>query len=237
MTGMHENGRELLRSLRIDRRRWNSVLVTEPARRDPLARDPNGLARHRVWVALQYDRRPEDHELIRGLFEQEVIARQRDVATSNETNTLELGAFLLATYRDPADVWLFWRARKVSMDAASTVDESTLVAAGVEETYAYLERTPHPEREAVYGDLGRTARDCRVKTEDFEWWLDFTSGSYPNSEDKEDPLTLAWRAVEFGAQDEGRTILAELEGRAPSDTATVAEIARLREAVGRLRSG
>jgi hypothetical protein len=90
--------------------------------------DADRRTRSRVLVAMQHDPRPDDAPLVRALFEAEI--RDREADDADTFNGLDLAAFLLARFRDPADAALFARAKRVDFDAACGFDREYLADGG-----------------------------------------------------------------------------------------------------------
>src|SRR5438128_372196 len=103
---MLEEYRPLIDRLRQEPNDWSELAYVAQADPKWTRIDANSVRRYGALVCLQYDRRDEDHDLIRYLFEQEVLAR-RDDPFQGETPTLNLGAFLLARFRRSEDVPVF----------------------------------------------------------------------------------------------------------------------------------
>lgn len=107
--------------------------------------DDNAENRHKVCVALQFDRRAEDLELVRFLFEQEVLRAENDPSQGGGDD-LELCAYLLALAKDPKDLPLFLRAKQANFDTECGFSGECLFYCGVEQTKKLLKESELLER-------------------------------------------------------------------------------------------
>lgn len=114
---MLEPYQALLERLRADPAAWTECAFVRAPREKQELYDRRSLPRLGALLCLQYDRRDADHPLTRYLFEQEV-GPARLAPFQGVPESLLLGTFLLARYRDPADVELFWKAREANFDTA-----------------------------------------------------------------------------------------------------------------------
>src|SRR6185369_11472235 len=108
-----KNAKVRLAALRAsDQTAWDEVAYDE-VDDEETNWDRNGARRCGVLTALQHDLRPEDHELVRALLAEEVTSHEESDFQGLD-GSLRLGCYLLATYRDLADVGLQWRAKSAN---------------------------------------------------------------------------------------------------------------------------
>lgn len=101
--------------------------------------DGIGLHAHlraHVLQALQNTLSLNDRPLIRFLMEQEIVCRQNDIETEDES--IHYGGFLLFLLGQVEDVELLWRAKNANFDTACGFDGECLLGAGVASTLVYL---------------------------------------------------------------------------------------------------
>src|SRR5436309_827158 len=112
---MLEQYRDLLERLRRVRGSWSELAYVAVPDPQWTRVDANYVHRYGVLLCLQYDRKDEDYEPIRYLFQQEVLARADD-PFQGETPALHLGAFLLARFQRRDDFPLFLEAKRANFD-------------------------------------------------------------------------------------------------------------------------
>lgn len=173
-----------LQRYRKDRAVWQD-LAYQAARSDERgSHDANEKQRYAVLIQLQYDWRQADRELIRFLFEQEVIAREND-SFQGIGEALCLGAFLLAKYRAQDDIPLFCRARHANFDTACGFDIEFVFWPLKKDTETWLAQN-HPESLKL---LESVSFESNLEETIDQWWRDQVA-RYPDCEDKEEPLVL-----------------------------------------------
>src|SRR5689334_5861226 len=92
---------ELLERLRRDRGAWTELAYRPVRDAEGWPEDPGYRARLGVTACLQYDLRPEDEDLVRYLFSEEVQARSAG-GLGGEGDVLHPAAYLLAGFRREA---------------------------------------------------------------------------------------------------------------------------------------
>ncbi|MFI9814518.1 hypothetical protein [Saccharothrix variisporea] len=152
-----------------------------------------------LW-GLQYDLRPDDHDLVRTLAAAEAEDRADD-DFQGHTEESELVGFLLASYRDVTDVWLHWDLKRANFDTWSGYDVEYVVAAGVAETLEFVRASDHPERDAVLERLADVGEVDLAR-----WWRRKQSW-FPADPADENPLTWSDRAARLGRHADARTWL------------------------------
>jgi hypothetical protein len=225
---MLEPYRQLLERLRRDRGSWAEVAYVAVPDPQWVRIDAGYRHRYGVLVCLQYDRRAEDHGLIRHLFRQEVLARG-DAPFQGETPALHLGAFLLARFRRPEDVPLFWEAKTANFDTLCAFDARYLLVVDRQAGLALLRGRYSGLRMLLTEMLGKTPE--KVSRQELDRWWAEKERIHPERETDEDPLVLAQRAVELGAPEEGRRALDVWEASQPADAQTLYTLMHLREAL------
>lgn len=220
---------ELLQHLRDDPGTWPELAYAPEPHPEWTRVDANYARRLGVLVCLQYDRRPEDHALVRYLFEQEVAARKDD-PFQGDSPALHLGAFLLARYRSGADVPLLWQAKQANFDTWCGFDARCLLAADRDAGLEWIASLPPETQETLAEMLGKTPEAVGPEELD-EWWREKRE-EYPEREQDEDPQSLAERAITLGAIEEGRRWLDRWEAAQPGDAATLRSLMYLRDDLG-----
>lgn len=203
---LHAEGVELLAALRASRERFREVLYEEVTGAHGATSDAHGLLRFKLMLALQYDSAPEDHDLARAVFEQEVVSHERSTFQGLD-DSLRLGAYLLCGYRDPQDVWLLWRAKTANFDTECGFDGEYLVSCGVQDTFGYLAGQTHPDKDDLLEYLGGSIEGCPFDASGVERWWEAQRRYFPATPEQENPVTLLYRAISFGAIELGRQLL------------------------------
>lgn len=200
---MLDEGRAMLARMRASADAW------------PEAADE--IPRAQVLWALQYDHREDDLELVRWLHE-------REASGLNESSHGGLGeqgelvGFLLAGYRQVEDVWRHWAMKRANYDTWCGYDVEHLLAAGVEETLAYVRAADHPERT----DLLERLADVEV---DLDGWFTRRQSWFPADPAQEQPLTWIDRAELIGDKAGALEQLRAWAGGRPRDKETLGHLA------------
>jgi len=113
---------------RNDKDCWSDASYVAQSTKERGEHDANERERYSILLALQYDHNASDEELIRYLFRQEIIAREKD-SFQGIGEALWLGAYLLATYRNVKDIPLFCRAKFANFDTDCGFDREFMFVA------------------------------------------------------------------------------------------------------------
>lgn len=178
-----------LEEYRNNKDSWNHVAYKETHSNNRGNYDANEKARYSLLIQLQYDFQETDRELIRFLFEQEVIAREND-DFQGIGNALWLGAYLLSKFKDPADIPLLFRAKNSNFDTHCGFDIEFVFWALKDGTDLYLAEN-HPD---ILNDLGGVYFESGLNESINEWWEGQLS-QYPDCVEKEIPLVLYERSL------------------------------------------
>lgn len=205
----------LLARLRRDENVWPEVAHYPLYRDDGQMEDRNYRPRYGVLLCLQYDRRGEDHTLVRYLLAAETQSRSND-PFQGETSALLLAAYLLACFRRVEDVWLLWQAKSANFDTFCALDTLHLFAGGLTETLDYLHRSDHPEGGELLQRFDDDTSYLNIPTpEQMEQFWEDRQRLYPADPAQEDALTWAQRAWELDQIAEGRLRLDRWQARQP----------------------
>lgn len=202
-----------LENLRTGSTPWESVAFKACQTDERGTFDDNASARLRALLALQYDRRESDVELIRHLFTNEIIAAENDSFQGCDS-ALTLAAFLLARFREPHDGPLFARAKLANFDTACGFPIEFVLFASGEQTENNIKASDPNlwDRLASSFDLSMTSDQLE------EWWRTICS-DYPDSEEDEHLLTLYERALSFDDNDRAFHYLEEWAAKEPDSEA------------------
>jgi len=130
--------------------------------------DKNATKRAKVLFALQWDLQPNDEDLLRFLFTEEIKDRNEDPFQGG-SEALSTGGYLLASFKNPANVWLLAEAKSANFDTHCGFDYQHLLSAGVQATFAYVENQDHPIKEyfqQFFPDLAT----CSLSQKDIDQW-------------------------------------------------------------------
>jgi tetratricopeptide (TPR) repeat protein len=191
----------ILEKIRKNKKSWSGMACKEARSDDRRKYDENEKARYSLLIELQYDFQESDRELIRFLFEQEVISREKG-SSVGIGNSLWLGAFLLAKFKDPGDISLFFRANNSNFDTYCGFDIEFLFWLLGEEMDSYLAKN----NSELLNDLGGVYFDSGLGENIEDWWANKLI-QYPDCVEKELPLVLYERSLYFGDIEKARIYL------------------------------
>ncbi|WP_433663329.1 hypothetical protein ACQPW1_15075 [Nocardia sp. CA-128927] len=191
--------RRELERMRESAAAWQELRYERATDADSNDRDGNAAQRAKVLWALQYDRTPDDIALVRWLAEQEALCRRKAPFQGLSEET-KLAGFLLAEYRQVADVWLHWEIKRANFDTWCGYDLQHLFAAGVPDTVAFVRDSEHADRDAVLELLLDEAGRPSVSEEGLAEWSLSQRSWFPAEPTAEDPLTWVERAELVGDQ-------------------------------------
>lgn len=141
---------------------------------DKNAANSNHFERLRLNIAMYNDFKSTDNSIAFYLFEQEIKWRKYavyDDANHEAIDNLYFSAFVLALFKKPETVWLFWETKQIDFDSSVGVDGEYLCASGIAETYRYLQASKHPKKEEVLDYLGATAAVCYFSETNITDWI------------------------------------------------------------------
>lgn len=184
---------------------WKELSYSEAHSEDRGSYDRNEKSRYAALIELQYNFKKGDEQLIRFLFEQEIVAREND-SFQGIGDALWLGAYLLAKFRKPEDIPLFHRAKFANFDTGCGFDREFIYCALREETEDYVFKN-YPE---IYEDI----KDC-FSFLDMDAWWSHTSKRFPDSETEESLLELYQRNIYFENYDQAKSYLEQWKQREP----------------------
>lgn len=168
-------------------------------------RDAHATARRAALLGLQYDRRPEDRELVVHIMAEEVRYAQESPFQGNSEG-LRLAAFLVATLGEVSLAWLLFEAKRANFDTACGFDVEALFACGVEPTWAMVLASDRPERAAfmkLAGDEGAP----RCTQDEVDAWWEQQHRDFPTRWEDEAPLAKLMICTDLGDLDAGAEIL------------------------------
>ena len=158
-----------LAAFRHGRSHWVACAYREESNSERGTFDGNELERYRFLIALQYHYVADDEEFVRFLFDQEVIARQRDSFQGCD-DSLRLASYLMSRSNCPNDFWRFAEAKFANFDTLCGYDPQFLLSAGVESALAVFTASEH----ALKADVDKLLFDehgtCRFSAEDLSEW-------------------------------------------------------------------
>lgn len=168
-------------------------------------RDAHATTRRAALQALQYDRRPEDRELVVHLLAQEMRWAQESPFQGNP-ESLRLAAFLAASLGDVSLAWLLFEAKRANFDTACGFDVEALFCCGVERTWVMVLAAERPEREAFI-ELAGDGGEPRCTQDEVDAWWERQRRDFPARWEDEAPLAKLTLCVDLGDLDAGAEIL------------------------------
>jgi hypothetical protein len=211
-----ESARRELQRMRESPEAWRDLRYERATGDDGYDFDGNATRRAPVLWALQYDRRPDDLDLVRWLADQEATCR-REAPFQGLTEVTELAGFLLAEYRRPEDVWLQFTIKKANFDTWCAYDREYLFAGGTGETLDLVRSSTHPFRDEVL-ELSTVSEDDLIE------WAEHKRAAFPTDPADEDPLTWIDRAELIGDRPLARKLLDEWASVRPRDRDTLTQL-------------
>lgn len=185
--------------------------------------DRNAARRAQVLWALQYERRSDDLPLLRFLAAQEAQCR-REAPFQGLSQETELAGFLLAEHRLVEDVWRHWQIKRANFDTWCGYDLQHLVAAGVQETVAFVRESDHADRDDVLERLLDQEGRPHVTEEELAEWSHHKREWFPADPAAEDPLTWIERAKLAGEDALARQWLDSWADGRPRDQGTLRQL-------------
>ncbi|PCJ29154.1 MAG: hypothetical protein COA99_19720 [Moraxellaceae bacterium] len=176
---------------RKEKNTWIEVSYNEANSDERGSFDSNEKKRYSLLISLQYDFKKSDEELIRYLFEQEIIAREKD-DFQGIGDTLWLGAYLLARFSTPLDISLFYRAKFANFDTGCGFDREFMYIALREKTEEYVFQNDPELYDEVKGGFSSMGL-----AENLDSWWNKLSNRFPESESDEPIFGLYERSIYF----------------------------------------
>ena len=199
-----------LDNVRNDRNEWKVCAHRKAESEERGSYDGNELERHRYLIALQYRYEPGDEDFIRYLFDQEVLACQRD-SFHGCGDAMLLAAFLLSRFKRPQDFWRFAEAKCANFDTACAFDAQFLLSSGIKDALAIFAESNHPLKESVPDYIFDDNDECRYSQDDMLEWETQQSAWFPRHIKDESARVWIDRAIQFHCLEEGRRLLDEWE--------------------------
>jgi len=212
---MLDEYRQMVARLRQDHTTWGDVSFRAGRDTDGDWIDVNARRRYGALLCLQYDRRRDDHDLIRHLFTEETTARQED-SFQGYGDALHVGAALLAGFRDVRDAWLFFRAKMANFDTFAGFDRRYLLAGGIDATLAMVQEGDERDR-AAFLELVIDDGALVYDQEQIDAWWTEDQRALPASEADEPLLERVNHALALEAIEEGRAFLDAWEASQGAD--------------------
>ncbi len=181
-----------LDSYRKEKQNWKEFSYFEAKSKERGKFDKNEKQRYAILISLQYDFQESDEELIRFLFEQEIIAREND-DFQGIGNALRLGAYLLAKFKNPKDIPIFYRAKFANFDTGCGFDREFIYFALKEQTEEYVLHNHSDLYNEIKGDFSSMSL-----SENIDIWWEKLSSLFPEKEKDESLLELYKRNIYFG---------------------------------------
>jgi hypothetical protein len=222
----------VLQRLRAGPQAWGEVTCAFEGEGETW-RDAHVEARQAALVALQYDRRPEDRALIVHLLEQELREHEQSPFGGLD-DSLRLAAFLAATLDDVSLAWLMLGVKQANFDTGCGFDVDALFSCGVERTWAMVQASERPEREAFIALVSDEDGGPRCTQDDVDRWWAQQRRDFPARWEDESLYAKLGLCVTLGDREAGVELLATWQAAALAkvEPGTAAERRVLEEARG-----
>ncbi|MFB6781542.1 hypothetical protein ACFCX0_30080 [Streptomyces sp. NPDC056352] len=164
--------------------------------------DRNKAARLGVLWALQYDRHPQDLQLLRFLLQQETTFYQ-EVVPWGLASDLTLAGFLVAEHRQVEDLWLHWTAKNISFNTALGYHLYHLLTGGITAAVEAVRASAHPDRGRILGDITSDRHTDAAVDE----WLNEQRAQFPAAPADESLKSWAHHAASLGEREASRLFM------------------------------
>ena len=171
--------------------------------------DANAKNRYALLIELQYNLQKEDEELIRYLLIQEILASETH-GMGGASDSLMLNIYLLATFKNPDDIILFYKAKYSNFDTSCAVGSEFMFYALADKTEAFTEKN-FPE---IYDDIKGLYSRFYSESALSEWWHNLLE-YYPDCIKNEDLYTLYQRSFYFDDYTLARNYLEQWNEKTP----------------------
>lgn len=171
--------------------------------------DANSKDRYALLIELQYNLQKEDEDLVRYLFKQELLASETH-SMGGASDSLILNAYLLATFRNPKDIILFYKAKRSNFDASFAIGNEFIFYALRDKTDYFVKKNFPEIYEDIKGLYPEHYNDNVIE----DWWRHL-SNDYPNQEKDENLYTLYQRSFYFNDYTLARNYLEQWNEQAP----------------------
>ncbi len=213
MSEIERESPQRLARLRSDLDAWPEVACADTTNDEGYWTDAHAATRYGVLLALQYDLRPKDQDLVRFLFQQEALRHRRE-PFEGLFPALQLAGFLLANYGQVEHVWDFAQAKLANFDTYCGFDLQYLVSAGIGETLAFVRANQNPLRDDVLKWLTQGTM-CGIQEQDLKTWWSKQRKVFPSERANESPEVRLDQALELGELDDAHRWLRVFESAAP----------------------
>ncbi|OJJ18833.1 hypothetical protein BKI52_25005 [marine bacterium AO1-C] len=192
--------------------------------------DENALKRAKILFALQWDLQPNDEDLLRFLFSEEIKDRNADPFQGG-SEALSTGGYLLASFKNPANVWLLAQAKSANFDTHCGFDYQHLLSAGVQATFAYVQEQENPLKE-YFHDFFPDLATCSLSEKDIAQWHQHKQALYlttPPDSDIEYWLEVALEIEDMATVQE---LVVKLEAQSDESVGSLSTLKFYKEQLG-----
>jgi hypothetical protein len=142
--------------------------------------DQNQRKRFQLLIALQYDRTKHDQPLLQELLKQE-IEMHRKATFQGLFPSIRLNSFLLSTFRNPENIWLFLDAKQSNFDTHCGFDSEYLVSGGIKKTFDLVDKSSNESKKDFYEYFGKSFESFDMTEDDLKAWITQKSLDYKDS--------------------------------------------------------
>lgn len=168
---------ELLRLVRIKQLGIDSFLYLEKVDDNGGTYDGNAVNRYRLLIALQLDKCMEDEALLVTLFEQEILAHQRN-SFQGVFDSLKLNALLLAGFNNIGHLPLFIAASRANFDTQFEFNSRYFLWNGLEASFDYVRGLDKEDKAFFYQKVGNSIDSCLYSDKDITSWKSVIQSIY-----------------------------------------------------------
>lgn len=209
--------------IRKDKGLWNQFSYLPMKDADGIDFDKHWISRYALIIALQYNWTSSDEELLRFIVKNEVLMHGK---LSGLYDSLHRSSYLLAKFKNPANVFLFFEAKEANFDTHCGYHIEYVFSAGIRETIDYVKASDSSQKYLILDRVEGEVVDGYLDETKVQQWFEENSWAYPTALEKESRQTMIDRAIIFGDVESGRKLINEWYRELDSDLYNLSQDAK-----------
>jgi hypothetical protein len=197
-----------LEKYRQNKQLWNDFTFT-PVGDTKNYLDLNAAKRNEAFIALQFDLQKADEAFLQYLFQEEIYDRQKD-PFQGISSALRRGGYLLSTFKNPENVWLFLQAKTANFDTNCGFDWEFLVSAGIDETFDFVEKSDNSLKKTFFDYVNDSSTLLSEENHLLQWEKAYQE-TYPKERRETDYVFWMDIALSLNNLAQAKAILAKFE--------------------------
>ncbi|HAS39517.1 MAG TPA: hypothetical protein DCS93_03520 [Microscillaceae bacterium] len=217
-----------LNRIRSDKTLWKELAWEKGGSQEHYF-DKNALKRTRVVLALQWDLQPNDEAFLQFLII-EIIKDRRADPFQGITETLSRAGYLLASFKNPANVWLLTQAKSANFDTHCGFDYQHLLSAGVKATFVYIVNQESPHKE-YFHEFFPDLPTCSLSENDIAQWHQYKQADYLTAPPENDVKYWLEVALEINEISTARELIVKLEAQSDENLESLSYLKYYKERI------